>query len=380
MNGTTGRTALILTGGGARAAYQVGVLLAVAKLSSNKRRNPFPILCGTSAGAINAAGVACLADNYGKAVSILASVWRNMHASDIYRADAAGIASSGMRWLGLLAMGWLVRRNPPRSLLDSAPLRELLTRNLDFKGIERSINRGALHAVSITAFGYESGESISFFQAHESAQPWRRVQRFGIRSSIGTDHLLASSAIPFIFPAVRIHREFFGDGSMRQLAPISPAIHLGAERIFIVGASRKNEHQDRRRVESYPSLAQIAGHALSSIFLDGLAVDIERMQRINRTLLSIPPEIREQSQIPLRPVKTLIISPSERIDRIAAEHAGALPAPVRFLLRGIGAMNRHGGALTSYLLFERPFTRTLIDLGYADTMARDTEVGDFLGL
>ena len=179
---------------------------------------------------------------------------------------------------------------------------------------------------------------------------------------------------------MRIHREFFGDGSMRQLAPISPAIHLGAERIFIVGASRKNEHQDRRRVESYPSLAQIAGHALSSIFLDGLAVDIERMQRINRTLLSIPPEIREQSQIPLRPVKTLIISPSERIDRIAAEHAGALPAPVRFLLRGIGAMNRHGGALTSYLLFERPFTRTLIDLGYADTMARDIEVGDFLGL
>ena len=380
MNGTTGRTALILTGGGARAAYQVGVLLAVAKLSPSKRRNPFPILCGTSAGAINAAGVACLADNYGKAVSILAGVWRNMHASDIYRADTAGIAGSGLRWLSLLAMGWLVRRNPPRSLLDSAPLRELLTRHLDFKGIERSIRRGALHAVSITASGYESGESISFFQAHASAQPWRRVQRFGIRSSIGTDHLLASSAIPFIFPAVRIHREFFGDGSMRQLAPISPAIHLGAERVFIVGASRKNEHQDRRRVESYPSLAQIAGHALSSIFLDGLAVDIERMQRINRTLLSIPPEIREQSQIPLRPVKTLIISPSERIDRIAAEHAGALPAPVRFLLRGIGAMNRHGGALTSYLLFERPFTRTLIDLGYADTMARDTEVGDFLGL
>lgn len=380
MNGANRRAALILTGGGARAAYQVGVLLAVSKLATNKRYNPFPILCGTSAGAINAAGVACLADNYGKAVSTLAGVWRNMHASDIYRADAAGIARSGLSWLSLLAMGWLVRRNPPRSLLDSVPLRELLSRNLDFKGIERSISRGALHAVSITASGYESGESISFFQAHESAQTWRRVHRFGIRSNIGTDHLLASSAIPFIFPAIRIHREFFGDGSMRQLAPISPAIHLGAERIFIVGASRQNEQQDRRRVDSYPTLAQIAGHTLSSIFLDGLAVDIERMQRINRTLLAIPPEVREQAQLPLRPLKTLIISPSERLDRIAAEHAAALPTPVRLLLRGIGAMNRHGGALTSYLLFERPFTRKLIDLGYADTMARDTEVGDFLEL
>lgn len=376
---TAHNTGLILTGGGARAAYQVGVLLAVAKLSTSPRRNPFPILCGTSAGAINAAGIACLADNFGKAVSILAEVWRNMHAGDIYRADAMGIGASGARWLSMLIMGWLVR-NPPRSLLDNAPLRELLTRNLDFAGIERSIAKGALHAVSITASGYESGESISFFQGHPSAPPWRRVQRLGIRSPIGVDHLLASSAIPFIFPPTRIHREYFGDGSMRQLAPISPAIHLGAERVLIVGASRKNEHLERQRVKTHPSLAQIAGHALSSIFLDGLAVDIERMQRINNTLSAIPPDIRSDSEIPLRPIKTLIISPSERLDRIAAEHATALPWPVKTILTGIGAMNRQGGALTSYLLFERPFTRALIDLGYADTMARDTEVGDFLDL
>ena len=373
------KTALILTGGGARAAYQVGFLLAVAKLSSNRRRNPFPILCGTSAGAINAAGVACLADNYGKAVSILADFWRNMHAEHIYRADAIGIGRSGARWLALLIAGWMVR-NPPRSLLDNSPLHDLLTRNLDFSGIERSIDNGALHAVSITASGYESGESISFFQAHHSAHTWRRVQRLGIRAKIGVEHLLASSAIPFIFPPTRIHREFFGDGSMRQLAPISPAIHLGAEQVLIVGGSRKNGHLDRQRIEIHPSLAQIAGHALSSIFLDSLEVDIERMQRINQTLSSIPPEIRAQSDIVLRPIKTLIISPSERLDRIAAEHATALPWAVKVLLTGLGAMNRRGGALTSYLLFERPYTRALIDLGYADTMAQQTEVGDFLGL
>lgn len=373
------KTALILTGGGARAAYQVGFLLAVAKLSSNRRHNPFPILCGTSAGAINAAGVACLADNYGKAVSILADFWRNMHAEHIYRADAIGIGRSGARWLALLIAGWMVR-NPPRSLLDNSPLHDLLTRNLDFSGIERSIDNGALHAVSITASGYESGESISFFQAHHSAHTWRRVQRLGIRAKIGVEHLLASSAIPFIFPPTRIHREFFGDGSMRQLAPISPAIHLGAEQVLIVGGSRKNGHLDRQRIETHPSLAQIAGHALSSIFLDSLEVDIERMQRINQTLSSIPPEIRAQSDIVLRPIKTLIISPSERLDRIAAEHATALPWAVKVLLTGLGAMNRRGGALTSYLLFERPYTRALIDLGYADTMAQQTEVGDFLGL
>jgi NTE family protein len=373
------KTGLILTGGGARAAYQVGFLLAVAKLSSNPRRNPFPILCGTSAGAINAASLACLADHFGKAVSILAGVWRDMRASDIYRADALGIGISGARWMSTLALGWLLR-NPPRSLLDNAPLRRLLIRNLDFKGIERSIAKGALHALSISASGYESGESISFFQAHPSAQPWRRVQRLGIRAEIGVEHLLASSAIPFIFPATRIHREFFGDGSMRQLAPISPAIHLGAERILIVGASRGNEHQERRRVDTHPSLAQIAGHALSSIFLDSLAVDIERLQRINQTLSAVPMEIRDQAGIPLRPIKTLIISPSERLDKIAAEHATALPRPVKLLLTGLGAMNRRGGALTSYLLFEKPFTSTLIDLGYADTMARAEEVGQFLDL
>lgn len=373
------RTGLILTGGGARAAYQVGVLLAVAKLSNNRHYNPFPILCGTSAGAINAASIACLADNFGKAVSILAGVWRNMRAHDIYRADALGIGVSGARWISMLALGWLFR-NPPISLLDNTPLRALLSRHLDFNGIDRSIAKGALHALSISASGYESGENLSFFQAHPDAQPWRRVHRLGIRARIGVDHLLASSAIPFVFPATRIHREFFGDGSMRQLAPISPAIHLGAERVLIVGGSRKNDHPDRRKVESHPSLAQIAGHALSSIFLDSLAVDIERMQRINQTLSAIPPELRAQAGIPLRPIKTLVIAPSEPLDRIAAEHAHALPAAVKVVLRGVGAMNRNGGALTSYLLFEKPYTRALIDLGYADTMARDSEVGDFLQL
>jgi len=372
-------TGLVLTGGGARAAYQVGVLIAIAKLSKNRRHNPFPILCGTSAGAINTVALACLADNFGKAVSLLASFWRNMHVGQIYRADPAGVGSAGARWLSALALGWLIG-NPPRSLLDNSPLRTLLRRSLDFAGIERSITNGALHAVSVSASGYESGESISFFQAHPSAQPWRRVQRVGMRSQLTVDHLLASSAIPFIFPATLINREYFGDGSMRQLAPLSPAIHLGARRLLIIGARKQSEHREREQVDGYPSLAQIAGHALSSIFLDSLAVDIERAQRINRTLAAIPAAQIDHAAITLRPIDTLVISPSERLDRIAAEHASALPWPIKALLGGIGAMNRQGGALTSYLLFEQAYTRKLIELGYADTQARANEVGDFLGL
>ena len=371
------RTALILTGGGARAAYQAGVLLAIRELLPDSTVNPFPIVCGTSAGAINAATLACHADNFRGAVETLAEVWRNMHANHVYRSDPVGILGSGARWLGALLLGWAVKRSP-RSLLDNTPLRRLLEHKLDFRNIDRSIANGSLYAVSLTASGYTSGHSVSFFQARAEVDVWQRMHRFGSRTQLGIDHLLASSAIPFVFPAIKLNREFFGDGSMRQLAPISPAIHLGARKILIIGAGRMTEKVERQRTDHYPTLAQIAGHAMSSIFLDGLAVDIERMQRINHTLSVIPEDVKKQVGISLRPVTSLVIAPSERRDHLAARHAKSLPGTVRLLLRGIGAMNRQGGALTSYLLFEQPYTRALIDLGYKDTMARRDEVSAFL--
>jgi NTE family protein len=373
------RTALILPGGGARAAYQAGVLAAICDMLPDPTANPFPIICGTSAGAINAATLACRADNFRAGVENLNDVWRNMRAGDVYRADPLGVASSGFRWLSSLALGWLTRSSP-RSLLDNDPLRQLLARRLDFGNIDRCIANGSLHAVSITASGYASGHSVSFFQARAEVEAWVRTHRFGSRDRLAVEHLMASTAIPFIFPAIRLHREWFGDGSMRQLAPVSPAIHLGAEKVLIIGAGRMSERVERLRGDDYPTLAQIAGHALSSIFLDGLAVDIERMQRINRTLSIIPDEVKACSGMALRPIETLVIAPSERLDFLAARHARALPRSVRILLRGIGAMNRSGGALTSYLLFEQPYTRALITLGYRDTEARREEVRAFLGL
>jgi NTE family protein len=374
-----GKIALVLTGGGARAAYQVGVLAAISEMLPDRRVNPFKILCGTSAGALNAATLAVFADDFGAGVEHVRETWANFHAGDVYRADALGIGSIGIRWISALMFGWLLKQTP-HALLDNTPLRKLLVDNLDFDRIESSIASGALYALSITASGYSSGESISFYQGAEDVLPWKRTQRAGARAKIEVNHLLASSAIPFFFPAAKINREYFGDGSMRQLAPISPAIHLGAERILVVGSGRMTKEVERKNGGDYPSLAQIAGHALSSIFLDGLHVDIERLQRINKTLSIIPPEIKQQAGLTLRPIDALVIAPSERLDYLAAQHVHSLPWAVRLLLRGIGGTRKTGSALASYLLFEQSYTRALIALGHADVTSRRDEVRAFLRL
>ena len=372
------KAGLILAGGGARAAYQVGVLKAVRELLPLPEQNPFPILCGTSAGAVNAATLAVFADNFDVAVGNLLEVWENFRAHHVYRSDPISIARLGVRWLAALT---LISRTTPKSLLDNAPLADMLARNLDFGRIQENIDNGALYAVSITCSGYTSGQSVSFYQGGPGTEAWERTQRVGAAMPLRVEHLTASSALPFLFPAVKINREYFGDGSMRQIAPISPALHMGADRVLVIGTGRQSVSAEPPRVRGnlYPSLAQIAGHALNSIFLDSLYVDIERLQRINRTVSLIPPEMLTEAGLPLRQVKVLVISPSQPIERIAVRFLHELPWTIRFLLRGIGAMNRNGSNLASYLLFERGFCRALIDLGYQDTMARRAEVLEFLG-
>jgi NTE family protein len=378
---------LVLTGGGARAAYQVGVLDAVSTILCEAgwaaEKNPYDIICGTSAGAINATALACHADDFCPGLKRVVHVWENFTAEQVYRADSLGVLRSGAKWLSLLSFGWLLRTwkaNPPNSLLDNTPLVSLLNRMLNLPRLDAALADGKLHALAVTASSYTAGKHMTFYQSEADIEPWVRTQRVAIRSQIGVEHLLASSAIPLIFPAMPIfcegRREYFGDGSMRQLAPISPAIHLGADKVLVVGAGRLMEPAiDQSQNAQYPSLAQIAGHALSSIFLDSIAGDIERMNRINQTLSVLTDE--QRSKTPLRPIEMLTIAPSERLDTIASRHISSLPRPVRMLLSGIGGAEVRGAALASYLLFEKSYTCELINLGRKDALAHKTEILSF---
>jgi len=288
----------------------------------------------------------------------------------------------------MMSFGWAVarfRRLRPRSLLDNSPLEALLHRLMRFDRLPQLMRDGRLQALAVTASSYTSGQHVTFYESLHELPPWTRSQRVAVRTAIGVRHLLASAAIPFVFPSMPLEmpegREWFGDGSMRQAAPISPAIHLGADRVLVVGAGRMHEPGGRHvQAQGYPSVAEIAGHALSNIFLDALAVDVERLQRINTTLSLLPPEARART--PLRPVEALVIAPSQRLDDLAAAHIDSLPLTIRTLLRSVGVAGHGatgGTALASYLLFEPGYTRALIALGLADTLARRDEVQRFFG-
>ena len=375
----TTRKALILPGAGARGAYQVGVLKAIAGLLPERAPNPFAVISGTSAGAINAAVLASRANRFSLAVAEMERVWANFRAHQVYRTDNWTMLKSSLHWLTAIVLGGLGVRTP-RSLLDSAPLRDLLAANVNFANIQRAIEQGQLGALSVTASAYSSSRSVTFFQGREGLKPWARVRRVGRPARIGLDHLMASSAVPFVFPPVRLAGEFYGDGAMRHGAPLSSAIHLGADRLLVIGV--RDEHPDPEPAEGAPveppSFAHLAGYMLDTLFMDGLYADLERLARINLIMEQVEGKTLGGAVARLRPVSALIIVPREDVREVASRHIHELPRAVRLLLRRVGAMNRGGMQVISYLLFESGFTRELIDMGFRDAMEMEEDLRAFL--
>ena len=364
---------LVLTGGGSRSAYQVGVLLALAELLP-RSRNPFQIIVGTSAGAVAASVLAAEAHHWRRAVAGLERVWANFRSSQIFHVDAPHMLRAGAHWVLALVSGGMVL-SPPKSLLDNTPLRELLGVHVDCDGIRRSIARGHLRAFALCSTSYSTGQSVAFYDGIDSIGDWSRVQRIGRRTQFTLDHLMASAAIPLLFPPMKIDEDYFGDGAMRQLHPLSPAIHLGADRLLIIGVrARRAAGVVVNRLQTLmPTPGEIFGYMLDTLFTDQIYGDLEQLERINTLVHSAPEAARGE-----RLVETLMLAPSVDPREIAARHAAEMPPGLRALLRVIGGRDASGYQLASYLTFEAGYTRALIELGYRDAMEARSAVLAFM--
>jgi len=373
MTETAYKPALMLPGGGARGAYQAGVLKALAAYLPGPQ-TPFRIIAGTSAGGINAAVMASHAEDFAFGAERLAQFWGNFHCNHIYRTGWLHNLGTGLHWLASMTLGGLGIANP-KSLLDNRPLGKLLEVELDTEGIQRAIDNELLDALLVTASGYATSRAVTFFQGRDEIREWSDYRRAGVRTRIDHRHLLASAALPLLFPAERLGNEYFGDGGMRHTTPLSPPIHMGADRLLIIGTRDEMQDPEPELCGRYPSLGDIGGYLLDVIFMDYLNNDLARLKRINRTLEDVPEERRPETG--LRPVQAMLIQPSQDLREISNRHMHRIPASVKTLLRGVGAWGP--GRLPSYLLFEAEFCRELIELGYNDGMARRDEVRAMMG-
>jgi NTE family protein len=400
------QAALVLMGGGARTAYQAGVLQAIAAMlrvskpaplaadstsalrldasGQAKDRFPFPLLIGTSAGALNAAYLASRAGLGLAALDALASFWTQLECDDVWQLNLPAWASAS-RWLTAAALAR--RARDQGGVLDNMPLVDTLHQSVNLNDIDTALNQQQITALAVTASSYSSGVHWSFCHTRNDARrkPWQRPGRRASFEPVGIDHLVASAAIPFIFPATSLwvdgRHEFFGDGSMRQISPLSPAMHLGASRILVIGVGQPERaglgaSDAPKTIERRPSLGLVAGHAMASVFHDTLMADVEQAQRVTTTIRQLPPEIA--SVMPYRAVNVMAVSPSQSLDAMATQHIGELPRSARRTLDALGASSG-GASLASYLLFSPGFAKALIALGERDAYARKAELLAFLG-
>jgi NTE family protein len=370
----------MLSGGGARAAYQVGFLRLLARECPGVVPG---ILTGVSAGGINAAYLATRQEPFATKVEHLADVWKNLRIEDVFRVDLRDLTSRTLRWGGRLLGGGTHPVIPARSLVDTAPLRGLVGRLLDANGgdvpgIEQSLQDGWLRAIALTASSYTTGQSVTWVQTREDCgiETWERPQRKSISCQLGVEHVMASAALPFFFPAVEVDGSWYGDGGIRLTAPLSPAVHLGAKRIIAISTryARSRDEADRPSIRNYPPPAQVAGVLYNAIFLDQLDGDALELQRINHLIARLP----EGGRDGLRQIDLLLLRPSVDLGRLANEYEPQLPRPFRFLTRGLGTRETRSNDMLSLVMFQGDYVRRLIELGEADAAARITEIRRFL--
>jgi NTE family protein len=368
---------LVLTGGGARGAYQVGVLRWIAR---NYPELHIPILTGASAGAINAAKLASHADTFPRAVSELARLWSELRIEKVFESDAGSIGSTAVRWGMRLMSGGSLGAPRVRGFLDTTPLRKLLEEGLEAEdgvvpGIDYNLSRGTLKALAVIATSYTTVQTVIFTRGRD-VQPWTRPQRRAEKCTITVDHIMASASLPIFFPAVRVGNAWYGDGGIRLVAPLSPALHLGANRILAVSTryDRSRAETDTPIVTGYPPPAQVLGTLLNAVFLDLVDQDVLRLERLNRLLEQLPPDRRDG----LRLIDILVLRPSRDLGALAASFEPQLPRAFRFMTRGLGTRETRSPDLLSLLMFQPDYIATLMDLGDKDAEARADELGPFL--
>jgi len=372
MNTFENKVGLVLPGGGARGAYQIGVLKGIAEILPARVNNPFSVISGTSAGAINASVIASKADSFVDAIDLLNDIWGNFKTNRVYKTDSLTMFKSSLHWLVAIVSGGILVKNP-KSLLNNSPLRSLLMESINLDRIRSNIDDGNLEAFAITAAGYSSRKSITFFQSNKKNITWEKFRREGIESKIGTDHLMASVALPLIFPAVKIDNEFFGDGAMRHATPLSPAIRLGAEKLLIITTDNNKENPDTNERDD-PSIGEIGGYMLDALFSSGLLSDLERLDRINQIIKHSNNGPINTASKQMKHLDYCVISPSKDINLIAEGHFSELPYSIKLLLRGLGLNNQGQSELLSFLLFESSFTQELIELGFQDAIEQKEQI------
>lgn len=373
------KLALVLTGGGARAAYQVGVLRAIAEITGFEK-NPFAIISGFSAGALNGVWLASQSEDFESVTQNMVETWSSLTADHIFKVGPISLSRIAYRWIFDRGAGGLKSgKNQITYLLDTSPLAELIKNKINFQALNENIQNDLFHAISVNATDYRSGQSVAFYNGHTDIQDWSKLNRKSLRTVISAEHVLASSAIPIFFPPVSLGGSYFGDGVVRLNSPLSSAIHLGADKLLVIGNRRPSviEQPPPRTTSDGITLGEIVGTILSGLFLDSLDGDLERIARINRGIAAMTAEARANQPDGLREVPILSLAPQNELARAPACELARMPTTFSYLLRGIGVSESKGSDLLSYLAFEPKYLSALIQIGHEDTMNRKDEILKF---